>query len=447
MYSKILIANRGEIAVRILRACRELGIGTVAVYSEADQDALHVLLADEAICIGPASATESYLKIPTIIAAAEVSGAQAIHPGYGFLSENSDFAEKCITSNIDFIGPDYRTIEIMGNKLSGRKIAEQMGIPTIPGTMEAISDEKELLKVAEEIGFPLMIKAKAGGGGKGMRIVHSKASFIKSCDLARAEARAAFDDDEIFIEKFLEKPRHIEVQVLGDKFGQVVHLGERDCSLQRRNQKIIEEAPAIHIPQEVRKSICAAAIKLVQGIDYYSAGTVEFLVDKDYNYYFIEMNTRLQVEHPVTEMITGVDLVSEQIKIAAGEKIALSQKEIKFSGHAIECRITAEDPENFGPSPGQLVNYREPGGLGIRLDSGVYPGYSVKPYYDSLIAKLISFGENHNLARRRMVRALAEYQIEGIKTLMPLQYRILNSLYYTEGKIHTSFVEDFIKKL
>lgn len=447
MYTKILIANRGEIAVRIIRACREMGIATVAVHSLVDEDALHVKLADESICIGPARSAESYLKIPSIIAAAEVSGADAIHPGYGFLSEDHDFVEKCLSSNIEFIGPDYRTIEMMGDKVAGRKAAEKASVPTIPGTKNSVKTAEEAMKEAEKIGFPLMVKAKAGGGGKGMRIVYKQADFLRSLEIAQTEAKAAFGSNEVFLEKYLKNPRHIEVQVIGDKFGNVLHLGERDCSLQRSNQKIIEEAPAGNLPADTRKRILECAVKLVKSIKYYSLGTVEFLMDENYNFYFIEMNTRLQVEHPVTEMITGIDLVKEQIKIAAGEKLELNQSDIKFNGHSIECRINAESPENFRPSPGKILNYREPGGYGIRVDSGVYQGYSVKPYYDSLISKLISFGKNREEARIKMLRALDEYQIDGIKTIIPLQYRILSSLDYINNQIDTGTVERYLKNL
>ena len=445
MYSKILIANRGEIAVRIIRACRELGIRTVAIHSVADKNSLHCMLADEKVCIGPNPSFESYLKIPAIIAAAEVSGAEAIHPGYGFLSEDSDFAEKCTTSRIDFIGPSYKTIQAMGDKIAGRKAAEEAGVPTIPGTKGAVKNDEEALEAAKKIGFPLIVKATAGGGGKGMRVVHAQASFLKAYELAKSEAEAAFGNGDVFIERYLENPRHIEVQILGDKHGNVVHLGERDCSIQRRHQKIIEETPAPNLPSKVRTKICEAAVRLAKKIGYYSAGTMEFLMDKDYNFYFIEMNTRLQVEHPVTEIVSGVDLVKNQIMVAAGHKLPFAQKDIQFLGHAIECRVNAEDPENFRPSPGLLKIYREPGGYGVRMDSGVYQGWTVLPYYDSLLAKLITFGNDREEARVRMLRALHEYHIEGIKTSLPLQYRVLSSLEFKEGKISTNFLNHFLE--
>ncbi|MBL0691067.1 MAG: acetyl-CoA carboxylase biotin carboxylase subunit [SAR324 cluster bacterium] len=447
MYSKILIANRGEIAVRIIRACREMGIKTVAVYSTVDRESLHVGLADETICIGPAAASESYLKIPAIISAAEVSGADAIHPGYGFLSEDSAFAEKCVASNIDFIGPKHSIIKMMGDKIGGRQAAQNAGVPTIPGTKGALNNKREALEASEKIGFPLIIKAKAGGGGKGMRVVYSKSNFLKSFDLAKLEGEAAFGNGDVFIEKYLQNPRHIEVQVLGDKFNNYIHLGERDCSLQRRHQKIIEESPASNLPDKVREKMWSASIRLIQDIGYDSAGTIEFLVDDQYNFYFIEMNTRLQVEHPITEIITGIDLVKEQIKISAGEKLGITQQDVNFNNHAIECRINAESPTNFMPSPGKIIRYREPGGFGVRVDSGVYQGYDVVPYYDSLLAKLICFGKDRNEARIRMLRALDEYQIDGIETIIPLQYRILSSLYYEEGKIHTGLVESLLKEI
>ncbi len=446
MFSKILIANRGEIAVRIIRACRELGIKSVAVFSDVDRDALHVLLADDAVCIGPAPIKLSYLNIPAILAAAEVSGADAIHPGYGFLSEDDDFAEKCRTSQIEFIGPSHDIIRMMGDKIEGRKIAESAGVPTIPGTKNAITELSEALTFSEKIGFPLMIKAKDGGGGRGMRIVRAKAGFNKAFELAKAESESAFSSPYLFIERYLENPRHVEVQLLGDQHGNIIHLGERDCSMQRRHQKIIEEAPAPFLPQKLREKIHESAIKLARKVKYFSAGTIEFLVDSKMNHYFIEMNTRLQVEHPVSEMITGIDIVKEQILIAAGEKMTLKQKDVEVRGHSIECRITAENPTNLQPSPGTISKYFAPGGYGVRVDSGVYQGSKVLPFYDSMFAKLITYGSNREEARIRMLRALDEYRIEGISTIIPLHTRILKSLQFIEGHLSTNLISDFMNQ-
>lgn len=445
MYKKILIANRGEIAIRIIRSCKEMGIKTVIVHSTADSDSLPLTMADETMCIGNPPSTESYLNIPSIIAVAEVTGAEAIHPGYGFLSEDGDFVEKCKASNIDFIGPNPEVIRQMGNKIEGRKIAELAGVPITPGTKKAIIDEKEAIKIAKDIGFPVMIKAAAGGGGRGLRIVHSLGGLVKAFETAKAEAEICFNDGSVFIEKFIEEPRHIEIQLIGDKYGNIVHLGERDCSIQRRNQKIIEEAPAFNIDKELREEMGNAAIKLAKQVGYFSAGTVEFLMDKHQNFYFMEMNTRLQVEHPVTEYITGVDLVKEQINIATGKKLSFSQKDIQFKGHSIECRINAEDPEKFTPCPGKITAYHQPGGPGVRIDSAAYQDWNIPPHYDSMIAKLITYGKNRDEAIRKMKVALEEYVIEGVKTTIPLQRRVMASLRYQEGKLNTDFLKNFVK--
>ncbi len=445
MYKKILIANRGEISVRVIRACREMGIKTVTVHSTADANALHVQLSDESMCIGSPPSIESYLKIPNIISVAEVTGAEAIHPGYGFLSEDGNFVEKCNASGIDFIGPSSDVIKQMGDKITARKVAEAAGCPITPGSEDAIPDSKVLVGMAKSIGFPVMIKASAGGGGRGMRIVNSMSGLVNAYDTAKAEALSCFKNDEVFLEKFIEEPRHIEIQLLGDKFGNVIHLGERDCSIQRRNQKIIEEAPAKDLSDELREKMGDAAVKVAKAVGYYSAGTIEFLVDKHENFYFMEMNTRLQVEHPVTEMVTGIDIVKESIKISAGEKLKITQDNVTIIGHAIECRINAEDSETFIPSPGKISDYHAPGGLGIRVESAAYHGWDIPPYYDSMIAKLISYGNDRNMAIRKMLGALDEYIIEGIKTNIKLHRRVLRSLRYQKDSIDTSFLKYFTK--
>lgn len=442
MFNKILIANRGEIAVRIIRACREMGIETVAVYSEADKDALHTQMADEAICIGPAAARDSYLNIQNIISATVLSGAQAIHPGFGFLSENSKFARMCKECNITFIGPEPECIENMGNKSNARDIMTKSGIPVIPGSEGAISDEKELIKLAKEIGYPVMIKASAGGGGRGIRVVYEEDELVKSYENAKAESMAAFGDDTIYMEKFIEKPRHVEIQVLGDSFGNVVYLGERDCSMQRRNQKVLEESPSPIMTDELRKAMGETAIKAAKAVDYNNAGTIEFLLDKNHNFYFMEMNTRIQVEHPITEMVTGVDLIKEQIKIAAGEQLSFSQEDIKISGHAIECRINAEDPsKGFMPCPGKVKDMYVPGGFNVRVDSAVYSGYIIPPYYDSMIAKLVAYGKDREEAIRRMRRALGEFIIDGVNTNIDFQFELINSEEFIKGDYDTKFIE------
>lgn len=444
MFHKILIANRGEIAVRIIRACKELGIKTVAVYSQADCHSLHVKLADESVCIGPAPSALSYLNINAIISAAELTDAEAIHPGYGFLSENANFAEICEKCGITFIGPTAESMRIMGDKISARQAVIKQGVPILPGTKEAVTSVDEAVKIAKEIGFPVIIKATAGGGGRGMKIVHSQAALPNAFATARAEAQAGFGNPEVYIEKYCEQPRHIEIQVLGDKHGNVIHLGERDCSIQRRHQKLLEEAPSTISTPELRAAMGAAAVKAAAAVNYNSAGTVEFLVDKQNNFYFMEMNTRIQVEHPVTEMVTGVDLVREQIRSAAGLPLRYKQEDIKISGHAIECRINAEDPLKFTPCPGKITAYHTPGGLGVRVDSFVYDNYTVLPHYDSMIAKLIVHAETREDAIKRMARALDEYIIEGIKTTIFFHKRIMSNKDFIEGNIDTSFLERIV---
>jgi len=441
MFHKILIANRGEIALRIIRACKELGIKTVAVYSTADSESLHVRLADESVCIGPPPSLQSYLNINAIISAAELTDAEAIHPGYGFLSENAAFAEICENCGITFIGPSSESMRIMGDKISARQAVIKEQVPILPGTKEGVKDVNEAVKIAKKIGFPVIIKATAGGGGRGMKIVHSPAALPNAFATARAEAQAGFGNPEVYIEKYCENPRHVEIQVLGDKHGNVIHLGERDCSIQRRHQKIIEEAPSTASTPELRKAMGEAAVRAAKAVGYSSAGTMEFLVDKDNNFYFMEMNTRVQVEHPVTELITGVDIIREQICSAAGKKLRYKQSDIKISGHAIECRINAEDPVKFTPSPGKITAYHTPGGLGVRVDSFVYDQYTVLPHYDSLIAKLIVHADTREAAIKRMARALDEYIIEGIKTSIPLHKAIMANKDFIEGNIDTSFLE------
>ncbi len=444
MFHKILIANRGEIAIRIIRACKELGIKTVAVYSQADIHSLHVKLADESVCIGPAPSAQSYLNINAIISAAELTDVEAIHPGYGFLSENADFAEICEKCGITFIGPSPESMRIMGDKISARQAVISQGVPILPGTKEGVASVEDAIRIAKEIGFPIIIKATAGGGGRGMKIVHSPAALPNAFTTARAEAQSGFGNPEVYIEKYCENPRHVEIQILADKHGNVIHLGERDCSIQRRHQKLIEEAPSTISTPELRAAMGDAAVKAAASVGYNSVGTVEFLVDKQNNFFFMEMNTRVQVEHPVTEMITGVDIVREQIRSAAGCPLRYTQDDIKINGHAIECRINAEDPHNFTPCPGKITAYHPPGGLGVRVDSFVYDQYSVVPYYDSMIAKLIVHAETREDAIRRMSRALDEYIIEGIKTTIFFQKRIMANKDFIEGNIDTSFLERIV---
>jgi len=444
MFHKVLIANRGEIALRVIRACKELGIRTVAVHSTADADSLHVKLADESVCIGPPPSSQSYLNINAIISAAELTDAEAIHPGYGFLSENAAFAEICENCGITFIGPTAESMRLMGDKISARQAVTKVGVPILPGTREAVRDVDSAIAIAREIGFPVIIKATAGGGGRGMKIVHSPAALPNAFATARAEAQAGFGNPDVYIEKYCERPRHIEIQILGDKHGNVIHLGERDCSIQRRHQKIIEEAPSTISTPELRKAMGEAAVAAARAVGYCSAGTMEFLVDSDNNFYFMEMNTRVQVEHPVTEMVTGIDIVREQIRIAAGDPLRYRQEDVRIQGHAIECRINAEDPVRFTPSPGKITAYHTPGGLGVRIDSFVYDQYTVVPHYDSLIAKLIVHAETRDDAIRRMARALEEYIVEGIRTTIPFHRKIMANKDFIEGNIDTGFLEKIV---
>ena len=442
MFKKILIANRGEIAVRIIRACKEMGIQTVAVYSETDKEALHVMMADEAVCIGPAKSKDSYLNMQNIISATVLTGATAIHPGFGFLSENSSFARMCDDCNITFIGPDADTIDLMGNKSKARETMLKAGVPVVPGSDGEVETVRDAITLANQIGYPLMIKASAGGGGKGMRAVFQEEELEKSFLSAKAEAKAAFADDKMYMEKLVINPKHIEFQILADSYGNVVHLGERDCSVQRRNQKLIEESPSAIMTPELRKKMGTAAVKAARATGYVNAGTIEFLVDKDGNYYFMEMNTRIQVEHPVTEMVTGIDMIKAQIMIAAGEVMPYRQDNIKFIGHAIECRINAEDPsKNFMPCPGRIENVLFPGGFGIRVDSAVYPGYVVPSCYDSMLAKVIAYGADREEAISRMKRALSELVMEGIRTNVDYQYELLEREELISGKYHTGLIE------
>lgn len=442
MFKKVLVANRGEIALRVIRACKELGLKTVAIYSEADRDSLHVRFADEAVCIGPPPSKESYLNIPRIIAAAEITGSDAIHPGYGFLAENEDFADICEASGIKFIGPSAESIRLMGDKATAKETMKKAGVPVVPGSDGTINDLNEAISVANKIGFPVIIKATAGGGGKGMRVAKNEEEFERLFTLARNEAEAAFGNPEVYIEKYIEEPHHVEIQVLGDQYGNVIHLGERDCSIQRRHQKLIEESPSPIVDEELRNAMGEAAIAGAKSVDYEGAGTIEFLVDNKKNFYFMEMNTRIQVEHPVTEELYGVDLVKEQIRIAAGGRVKKIKVNPKFS--VIECRINAEDPDkDFRPSPGKITVFHQPGGIGVRTDTHVYAGYVVPPYYDSLIAKLIVKGANRLDAIKKMERALEEFIIEGIKTTIPFHLKVMKDENYRNGKYDTHFLENF----
>jgi acetyl-CoA carboxylase biotin carboxylase subunit len=441
MFEKILIANRGEIALRIQRACRELGIKTVVAYSEADKEAKYVKLADEAVCIGPAPSPQSYLNMPALISAAEVTDAEAIHPGYGFLSENADFAERVEQSGFTFIGPRPETIRMMGDKVTAKQTMIKTGVPCVPGSEGALpEDPKEIVKIARAVGYPVIIKASGGGGGRGMRVVHTDASLMSSIGVTQSEALAAFGNDQVYMEKFLEKPRHIEFQVLADNYGNVVHLGERDCSMQRRHQKVIEEAPAPGLTAKQRKTMGERCARAVREVGYRSAGTLEFLY-QDNEFYFIEMNTRIQVEHPVTELVTGIDIVKAQLLIAAGEPLPYGQNDIQIRGHAVECRINAEDPKNFTPSPGPIRLWHSPGGPGIRVDSHVYTGYNVPPYYDSMIGKVIAYGDTRDTAIARMRNALAEMVVEGIKTNIPLHQEIFNHSAFKQGGTDIHYLE------
>ncbi|MBI4708557.1 MAG: acetyl-CoA carboxylase biotin carboxylase subunit [Candidatus Omnitrophica bacterium] len=447
MFSKILIANRGEIALRIIRACRELGIRTVAVFSEADHSSLHVRFADEAICIGQAASSNSYLNIPAIISAAEITDVEAIHPGYGFLAENAHFAEICESCKITFIGPTPENIRLMGDKMAARTNMKKAGLPIVPGSPGVVKAKDEALKLAKQIGYPVIIKAAAGGGGKGMRICHNDLTLVSSLMTAQAEAEANFGNANCYIEKYIEAPRHIEIQLLADKFGQTVYLGERDCSIQRRHQKLLEESPSPVIDAKLRKRLGETAVRGIKAFNYVSAGTIEFLLDKYNNFYFMEMNTRIQVEHPVTEMVTGIDLIKEQIRIAAGEKLKVQQDNIHIKGAAIECRINAEDYENnFMPSPGKIETLNLPGGPNIRVDTHIYQGYTISPYYDSLVAKVIAYGNNRQEAIKTMHRALNEFHVSPIKTTIPFHIKLLENPLFLKGEISTHFVQEMLRE-
>jgi len=447
LFKKILIANRGEIAVRIIRACQELGIKTTAIYSVVEKDALHVRLADEAICIGPAPSSQSYLNIPAIITAAEIVDAEAIHPGYGFLAENPQFAEACVTSGIIFIGPTPESIRLGGDKAKMRQIMRRKGVPVVPGSDGPLQDEDAVMKIIKKIGVPVILKASAGGGGKGMRIIYEEKDIEQSYHMAQREALAAFGNGELYVEKYIPEMKHIEVQILADNKGNVIHLGERDCSIQRRHQKLIEESPYIFADSRFRKRIGELAIKAAKAIKYKNAGTIEFILDNNGNTYFIEMNTRIQVEHPITEMITGVDIVKEQIRLASGEPLSYKQHDIKFSGHSIECRINAEEPEGFLPCAGKITSFIPPGGPGIRVDTSAYSGWLVPAHYDSLIAKVIAHGKDRNEAIARMRRALNEFIIEGIKTTIPFHLKILDDPDFLKGNFDTHFLEKYNSKV
>jgi acetyl-CoA carboxylase, biotin carboxylase subunit len=445
MFEKILIANRGEIALRVLRACKELGIPTVAVHSTADEDAMHVRLADESVCIGPPSARESYLNVPALLAACEITGADAVHPGYGFLSENARFAEILGEHNIHFIGPKPAHIRLMGDKIEAKRTARRLGIPVVPGSEGSLASDQEAVALAQDIGFPVLVKAAAGGGGRGMKVARAADELPATLATARAEAKAAFGDDALYLEKYLEHPRHIEIQVLGDGQGRAIHLGERDCSLQRRYQKVFEESPSPALNANARSAIGETVAKAMRELQYLGVGTVEFL-HEDGKFYFIEMNTRIQVEHPVTEMITDIDLILEQIRVAAGNELELGQRDVKFDGHAIECRINAENPVSFRPSPGKIVHYHPPGGLGVRVDSAVYHGYTIPPFYDSLVGKLIVHGKTRGECLMRLKRALDEFVVDGIETTLPLFRALVREKDIIDGDYHIHWLEDFLAR-
>ncbi len=447
MFSKILIANRGEIALRIIRACKELGISTVAVYSEVDRDSLHVRFADEAVCIGKASSAESYLNIPAIISAAEITDVEAIHPGYGFMSENAHFAEICESCKIQFIGPTPETIRMMGDKIMAKETARKAGVPLTPGGKGIVKSPEEALEIAKQIKYPVIIKATAGGGGKGMRVCHNDVTLVNSLKMAQAEAEANFKNPNVYIERYVTDPRHVEFQILADYHGNIIHLGERDCSVQRRHQKLIEESPSPALSEKLRKKMGEAAVKCAKAANYRGVGTVEFLLDKNEDFFFMEMNTRIQVEHPVTEMVTGLDLIKEQIRAAAGIKLKLKQEDVKLQGHSIECRINAEDPDNnFAPCPGKIEQLNIPGGPGVRVDTHIYSGYKISPYYDSMVAKLIVYGRDRAEAIRIMRRALDEFYISPIKTTIPLHMQIMNDPSFVRGDISTHFLEKMAKR-
>ncbi|MDK2791257.1 MAG: acetyl-CoA carboxylase, biotin carboxylase subunit [Deferribacteres bacterium] len=445
MFEKILIANRGEIALRIIRACKELGIKTVAVYSDVDRESLHVAFADESVCIGPRASKESYLNIKNIISAAEIADVDAIHPGYGFLAENADFAKICEDCGFKFIGPNAEHINLMGNKSKAKETMKSFGVPVVPGSDGPVKDVDEALKIAKDIGFPVMIKASAGGGGKGMRVAHNDISFVKNFEMAQTEAQNAFGNGEVYLEKFIEEPRHIEIQVFGDGKGNAWHFFERECSIQRRHQKLLEEAPSPFLNDRLRQKMGEVSVQAVSKLGYENAGTIEYLVDKSGNFYFMEMNTRIQVEHPVTEMVTGIDLVKLQLMVAAGKEINLKQSDIKINGHAIEFRVNAEDPETFTPCPGTINALYIPGGLGVRIDSAVYQDYTILPFYDSMIGKLIVYGKDRIEAIERGKRALGEFILDGIKTTIPLHLRILDNHKFRSGEFSTDFIDRHFK--
>ncbi|MEQ1681376.1 MAG: acetyl-CoA carboxylase biotin carboxylase subunit [Nitrospira sp.] len=444
MFKKVLVANRGEIALRVIRACKELGIKTVAIHSEADALALHVRAAEEKVCVGPAESALSYRNIPNVLSAAEITGADAIHPGYGFLSENAHFAEVCESIGIKFIGPSSENIAMMGDKAKAREIVARRGLPVTPGSPGELRSEEDALQAAQTIGFPVIIKATAGGGGRGMRVVNKAEDLSRAFQAAQAEAKSTFGNDGVYLERYFLEPRHIEVQILADQHGRVVHLGERDCSIQRRHQKLVEETPSPVVDHKLRREIGRVAVEVVKAAHYRNVGTVEFLLDKDRNFYFMEVNTRIQVEHPITEMVTGIDLIKEQIRLAAGHPLSIRQQDVVMTGHSMECRINAEDPEKFTPSPGMITKYSPPGGFGVRVDSAMESGSVVVPYYDSMIAKLITHGRDRQESMARMKRALGEFVIEGIKTTLPLHRRILDDSDFQKGHVSTTFLDRFL---
>ncbi len=443
MFKKILIANRGEIALRVIRACKEMGIKTVAVHSTADANSLHVRFADESVCIGPPKSSDSYLNVPSIISAAEITDTEAIHPGYGFLAENFSFAEICNSTGIRFIGPSPESIKLMGDKAKAREMAQKAGVPVLPGSNGVVTEESSAIEIARDLGFPVIVKAAAGGGGKGMRVVMEESEFANAFVMAQAEALAAFSNADVYIEKYILKPRHIEIQLMADEMGNSVYLGERECSIQRRHQKLIEEAPSVIVEESLRKQMGEMAVAIAKTVKYRNAGTIEFLMDENGKFYFMEMNTRIQVEHPVTEMVTGIDLVKEQIRVASGMPLSFSQKDIRIQGHSIECRINAEDPEKFTPSPGTITAFNPPGGLGVRVETAAYTQYVIPPYYDSMIAKLVVHAETRMDAIMRMKRALNEFIIEGVKTTIPMHKKILDDPDFQSGDISTKFMERY----
>jgi acetyl-CoA carboxylase biotin carboxylase subunit len=443
VFKKILIANRGEIALRIIRACKEMGIGTVAVHSTADANSLHVRFADESVCIGPAKSADSYLNVPSIISAAEITNAEAIHPGYGFLAENFSFAEICNSTGLRFIGPSPESIKLMGDKARARETAQKAGVPVLPGSDGVVTEESSAIEIARDLGFPVIVKAAAGGGGKGMRVVMDESEFANSFIMAQTEALAAFSNADVYIEKYITQPRHIEIQIMADEKGNIVYLGERECSIQRRHQKLIEEAPSVTVDEGLRRQMGEMAVAIAKNVKYRNAGTIEFLMDENRKFYFMEMNTRIQVEHPVTEMVTDIDLVKEQIRVAAGLPLSFTQNDIRIRGHSIECRINAEDPEKFTPSPGTITAFNPPGGLGVRVETAAYTQYVIPPYYDSMIAKLIVHADTRDNAIMRMQRALGEFIIEGIKTTIPMHKKILDDPDFRAGNISTKFMERY----